>query len=135
MKSGIKKAASGKTMRVATLFTGAAACAAAFAPAAHAATAKPDTEPASCATTPRWVHVANSISEVCFGFKGTSHFPGLVYITAECGGNNSGRLFGPQGTWNFGPGHTYTRPKYSIFSGITITKSNAGPHSLCPTTP
>ena len=37
MKPEIKKAASGKTMRVATLFTGAAACAAAFAPAAHSA--------------------------------------------------------------------------------------------------
>ena len=37
MKSG-KKSAIGKTMRVATTFTGAAACAAAFAPAATAAT-------------------------------------------------------------------------------------------------
>jgi hypothetical protein len=38
MKPSIKKVASGKTMRVATVFTGAAACAAAFAPAAHAVT-------------------------------------------------------------------------------------------------
>jgi hypothetical protein len=38
VKPGIKKVASGKTMRVATLFTGAAAYAAAFAPAAAAGT-------------------------------------------------------------------------------------------------
>lgn len=86
MKPGIKKVASGKTKRVATVFTGAAACAAAFAPAAHAANghqagldgkkltlaqhygtlhgARPDNHhtssitEGSCATTPRWVHFA-----------------------------------------------------------------------------
>lgn len=89
MKSGIKNVASGKTKRVATVFTGAAACAAAFVPAAHAANghqagldgkkltlaqhygtmhgARPDDYAASgsiregnCATTPRWVHFAAS---------------------------------------------------------------------------
>jgi hypothetical protein len=103
MKPGIKKIAPGKTKRVATVFTGAAACAAAFVPAAHAANghqagldgkkltlaqhygtmhgARPDDYPASgsieagtCATTPRWVHVVDGIHHSCFGFHGTWKF-------------------------------------------------------------
>jgi DNA-binding SARP family transcriptional activator len=41
MRTGVRKALTGKTMRVATTFTGVAACAAAFAPAATAATGQP----------------------------------------------------------------------------------------------
>jgi hypothetical protein len=41
MKSGIKKTGSARVMRVATVFTGAAACAVTFAPAATAGTAGP----------------------------------------------------------------------------------------------
>lgn len=124
MKPGIKKVTSGKTMRVATLFTGAAACAAAFAPAAYAANghqagldgkkltlgqhygtlygARPDDGPtsksiqeASCATTPRWVHVVNGAHHECFGFHGTWAFSeegyvDPVYVSKICGGNNYG---------------------------------------------
>jgi hypothetical protein len=41
MKSGIKKTRAARVMRVATVFTGAAACAVTFAPAATAGTAQP----------------------------------------------------------------------------------------------
>lgn len=61
MKSGMRKVASGKRMRVATVFTGAAACAATFAPAAHAATghqAAPDTK---TLTVPRLHDAMNEI--------------------------------------------------------------------------
>jgi len=54
VKPGMRKVASVKTMRVATVFTGAVACAAAFAPAAHAATghqAAPDGKTLTDATT------------------------------------------------------------------------------------
>jgi hypothetical protein len=42
MKPGIKKVLTGKTMRVATVFTGAAACTTAFLLGAMAATVRPD---------------------------------------------------------------------------------------------
>jgi hypothetical protein len=104
MKPGIKKIASGKTKRVATVFTGAAACAAAFVPAAHAANghqagldgktltarslrgtvhgARPDSvgtsgsiqKATNCADTPKWVHLAKGTAEDCFGFPGVWSF-------------------------------------------------------------
>jgi hypothetical protein len=120
MKPRIKKAALGKTMRVATAFTGAAAFAAAFAPGAHADTRhqaqlgaktltvprlgttygrQPDltaapaiSQATNCTTTPRYVHFAMGGAVYCFGHDGTGYFPSGAYLYASriCGGNNSG---------------------------------------------
>lgn len=165
MKSGINKVASGKTMRVATLFTGAAACAAAFAPAAVAGTGhpaavghqarldgkalalpwlhrapeglQPDTSPTNnCGTTPRWVHVAYSPHKVsCFGFDGALSRHPAVHFSRECGGDNRGHIAGPSGSWGFGPGHTYTYPPIRMISYISISNSHAATNQLCPTVP
>jgi hypothetical protein len=165
MKPGIKKVASGKTMRVATLFTGAAACAAAFAPGAAAGTVhpagtahharldgktlalpwvhrtmeglQPDTVPTSnCGTTPRWVHLAYSRHKVsCFGFDGRLRRISPAHFSRECGGDNSGRIYGPSRSWHFGPGNTYTYPPVKIVSSISIRNSHAASNMLCPTIP
>jgi hypothetical protein len=102
-------------MRVATTFTGAAACALGFAPAANAVTAtqavaghgqylnaihpyathrSPD-----CGTaTVHWLHVGNGTGgDVCFGDKGgTGVLPASErsLIFSFCGGNNTCYMFG-----------------------------------------
>jgi hypothetical protein len=116
MKPSIKKAVSGKTMRVASTFTGAAACAVAFTPAAMAGTGhpavhqpvlnravphkvgRPDISLRGCtAGTSNWFHIAyNKQSDICFGFKGTFVFSpnARPAETSFCGGNNKGWISG-----------------------------------------
>lgn len=136
MKSGIKKAAPGKTMRVAAVFTGAAACAAAFTPAAVAGAGHqpgldgktitahrphgktPGIRPyisgtVSCSTVPRWVHLKSLNGHtLCFGFDGKSSinfsWHNFTYFTSICGGNNSGYVVNESGRATFfRPGNTY----------------------------
>jgi len=135
MKPAIKKSAVGRTMRVATLFTGAAACATAFAPTAMAGTAQQAHPQArflhnsgsiqhvwSCASTPHWLHLSISshgaISTQCWGFKGTSDVKnGQSYLTTgQCGGNNYGILITKSGhDIGYGAGTYYRRiMKYVI---------------------
>lgn len=122
MNSRIKKATKRQGRRVATVFTGAAACATAFAPAAMAATghvaqaANPMNEnkkiygsirSGGCANVPNWVHLQTEYSGNnvyarkmrCFGYDGLyqvsdggTNGPMLTY--EECGGNNFGVLIG-----------------------------------------
>jgi hypothetical protein len=112
MKPSIKKAASRKTVRLATTFTGAAACAFAFVPAATAATGHPVTAGPghqggirpdlgidySCpAGTEHWVHLAlNNTKDYCVGGRGAHPFPlgKSPVIHGLCGGNNSGVITG-----------------------------------------
>jgi hypothetical protein len=133
MKSRINK-----TMRVATTFTGAAACAVGFGPAATAAThvpqqtrewhgqhlprgmtpqIKPDFEGGSCkGGTSNWVHLAwgypNTL-DWCFGFRGSAVIDGSFSMI--CGGNNIGWYSGisPGGSpvthATFHQGTTYAR--------------------------
>jgi hypothetical protein len=128
MSAGIKKAAKGRTMRVAIAFTGAAACTAALTPAATAATTtptgtaahtgiRPDIKPGNCATDPRWVHLVSSQSHsYCYGFYGWSDIYMPMYYM--CGGNNSGRLYTTSGhSTRFRAGDTYV---LLPFSGATI---------------
>lgn len=126
MKPSIKKAISGKTMRVATTFTGAAACAVAFGPPAMAGTVHSAHQPAlerlrprsvvgeSCRPgTSHWLHLANNKqSDRCFGFSGTLHVS--YYTTSYCGGTNYGWIAGIYDSSKqheyftyFGPGTTY----------------------------
>jgi hypothetical protein len=106
MKPAIKKAPSGKTMRVATLFTGTAACAFAFAPAAVAAStgqhavARPDSGTTGnikiedCTPSrAHWVHFTDRGGSICFGDRGTwSGNRRDAYVSANkiCPGNNWG---------------------------------------------
>jgi hypothetical protein len=100
MTLDIKKTASTKTMRVATVFTGAAACAVAFTPAtgAQAATIQPTTTKGSCyaANRSHWLHVVNTQSTYCVGGEGRVYIAGgfgyLTGVYSFCGGNNSGEF-------------------------------------------
>jgi hypothetical protein len=95
MEPSIKKAGSGKTVRVATTFTGAAACAFAFAPTALEGTpqqaaqpghqgrqvrvnthAIPYIETGNCrgAGQSHWFHMGSESNVTCFGFPGTDYF-------------------------------------------------------------
>jgi hypothetical protein len=126
MNSSTKKATKRRGRRVATVFTGAAACATAFAPTAMAATdhAARLTAPANsphlwwgktrsggCANVPNWVHIQAMVSEDqtfqrtmrCFGYAGklevsSNHgWGGHMMTYYECGGNNSGVLIASYG--------------------------------------
>lgn len=96
-----------KSFRVATVFTGAAACAAVFAPAAGAAPVAPG---ATGEITPKavtgnnctagewnWTHMWYTTSEkhsiaACFAGTGTYPIPGNKKFSYFCAGNNSGSL-------------------------------------------
>jgi hypothetical protein len=88
-------------MRVATVFTGVAACTATFMPAAGAATGqhmepvRPDIQEAtSCKSVPHWVHFVSSEGAwICYGYAGKSPTNGFLAETM-CGGNNYGRYKG-----------------------------------------
>jgi hypothetical protein len=125
MKPGIKR-----TMRVATTFTGAAACAVAFNPAAMAATGPPAAqadhqqqlrrfaiagntrlsgsirESAGCdgANVSHWLHVSEGpgFGAVCFGYRGLLLTSPYPDMKAFCGGNNSGYIWGTDNV------HSYT---------------------------
>ena len=132
MKAAIKKAASRKTMRVATVFTGAAACTAALAPAAMAGThtvtqplhkdrALTRLEPGATAVKPNisghacnfrgdstWLHIAyEGGASVCIGYLGIAQAD-IPHFSGYCGGNNFGALDGLDGfSTKFGPGDYY----------------------------
>ena len=138
MKPGIKKGVSGKALRVATVFTGAAAAAGAFVPAAYAggghATAQRTydqhaagrhgarlhgivTKPNCPGGTSNWIHLGfHKQSDRCYGFSGSLF--GTVsrpvwFATSFCGGNNfgwiSGKLTGDNNaSWSHSIGHGTT---------------------------
>jgi hypothetical protein len=131
MKSGIRR-----TMRVATTFTGAAACAAAFNPAAMAATGQPaaradhqqqlrnfavagntrlsgSIREAACSNS-HWLHIEGPHdSGECFGGHGLLLLSPYPNMHAFCGGNNSGYIWGTDNLhsytvyYHFGRGTTY----------------------------
>jgi hypothetical protein len=137
-------------MRVATTFTGAAACAAAFAPAATAATHTtaglayhklPIAErhalrgvantgsirSASCGTVPHWLHVQWFSTGgagpflTCLGFRGV--FSTSIEMAAQCGGTNHGKFF--PGSLTYGPGNTYRHfNPHRFVSAISIAGWN-----------
>jgi hypothetical protein len=118
MKPSIKKVASLKTMRVATLFTGTAACAIALAPGAMAAVQSGGGNiqgPSPCGPVPHWLHFRNGGDTYCFGHVGWETVASLG-VSRMCGGNNSGFYYGYYKNANgdyetysagFGAGTTY----------------------------
>jgi len=150
MTPSIKKTASGKTMRVATTFTGVAACAALFATPAMAGAAQPNaarpghqprldgkalglrplnTQLGHCFYSPTWVHFVRYNGDVCFGFVGTwSVPPGSGLSTSSiCGGNNYGWYAGWSKTGhgafhtaNFRQGTTFAHLPWPGTASITV---------------
>jgi hypothetical protein len=100
-----------KALRVATVFTGVAGCAAAFGPAAAAATAAPGTAvaraveaanvdaatiesgPCNSGTT-HWLHLYDGGTDRCVGFPGTLVYKTPPAASAFCPGNNYGYIEG-----------------------------------------
>jgi hypothetical protein len=128
MKPHTRKAGSGKRVRIATTFTGAAACAFAFAPAAtagtgqpatvgpgHQAGIRPDGVDMGCPPgTGHWLHIAESTPDggYCVGDRGAYALPSKIWVNEFCGGNNKGRFAGlnGNGSWvtvKFSPGNYY----------------------------
>jgi hypothetical protein len=137
MKPGIQKITSGKRiMRVATVFTGAAA-AAAFTPAAMAATghaagtgpgtgvrttALPDggtgkiTFSAYCRNA-QWLHLEWSRGATgCFGYSGVWNLGDDKPVSHECGGTNHGYVYysNSHGAAPYGPGTGYRGFPYKL---------------------
>jgi hypothetical protein len=145
MNSQTRRVKSGKMVRVGTAFTGFAACAAGFAPAAMATTtALPVHQPlqadhlpkaakiheSSCVDgTANWVHIGLvGGSDTCFGGKGTSTVQLAQSVNKYCGGNNKGWIRVLNGaldakTVHFGHGTTYANfPKgYGSLSAVHIS--------------
>jgi hypothetical protein len=110
MTSNISGRTAKKAMRVATVFTGAAASAAIFAPTANAQPA--GTRIGTCANG-HYFHVSH-IYSTCYGGVGYA-YPDIEYAHGFCGGNNSGFFSGITregigkflSDQRFGPGSTF----------------------------
>jgi hypothetical protein len=158
MNAAIKKAASGKTMRVAAVFTGASACVAAFTPGAMAATyaaanplhqggavgkIQPDipaTVRKSCnfVGDSTWLHIAFNIGHsTCFGHTGSIYLSrsAITHASGFCGGNNSGRLeyIAPDGGHfrGFFPGTYYAHLPTSHPAVVYVSISNYHDNDMC----
>jgi len=126
------------TMRVATLFTGAAAAAVGFTPVAAAATGQTGTAKttevailptiqttSNCFTsaTKHWVHLEYwNANKFCIGFRGYLSWRGDRELTRvqECGGTNHGVVSLTNGNLsNYGPGTGYRRFSADV-SGLSI---------------
>jgi hypothetical protein len=134
-----KKTTAGRTMRVATAFTGTVACAAAFMPQAFASTraSRVAKQPAAgvektCENGLSWLHVATSTGgttptakSVCFQRGGklsgsTYTITGVANYFAACAAQNSGYYSGTSHSGNgahfkdtFKPGKTYAAFKHN----------------------
>jgi hypothetical protein len=159
MNASTRTTTSRKAMRVATVFTGAAAAAVGFAPGAvaapghaaaqgHAALANgtaralaPDTTSRGC-TTNSWLHIQYSsyFRALCRQFGGVGYAYPLttgggfqLEMTAQCGGNNIGRIYpesAPAKPITYRQGTTYrTFPHVVDISFLSI--SGYGGHDKC----
>jgi hypothetical protein len=150
MKSSISKTAP-RAMRVATTFTGVAACAFAFAPTAMAGTGhqlqlkdntiRPlSTHNGNCAgaNQSHWFHMGTSATVTCYGSRGNA-YPGGYEIDYYCGGNNIG-YFSGTGTKghkriNFGIGDWYAHVASAPFAVSKVHISSWSGGTTCPMFP
>lgn len=158
MKPSVKKAVSGRKMKVATIFTGAAACAGlaggpAMAGTVHAGAAQPGQQPrvspragieqADCFgdNQSHWLHIGWSTSTesvvTCFGNKGTFDFDPDYYISLQCGGNNKGYISGTgvDGHRKVTYGHGTTWRNIGELSVSKVHISSWSGDDTCPTFP
>jgi hypothetical protein len=161
MNAATRKTTSRQAMRVATVFTGAAAAAVGFAPAAlaapgHAAAQdhparatgkaqamRPDKgsiRSAGC-TTNTWLHIEyHSIFRVLckqFGFAGKLTYPyslSLLAMSAQCGGNNIGNIYYSGKKLPYAQGTSYRSFNPSlIVSAVSIRKWSGTDECAWPT--
>jgi hypothetical protein len=137
-----------RSFRVATVFTGAAACAVGLAPAAHAAPANG----ATAKITPRgitandctagerdWAHMYYTAAEnhrtpACFAGTGVFTIPGNKRFTYFCPGNNSGYIYfkGGRANQSFVADHNSYPLDSDIVSKISITQHfGTAPSDYC----
>jgi hypothetical protein len=116
-----------RTMRVATAFTGVAACTAIAAPIAHASSGHRrsgsirESNCAGAGTHPTWLHVASqNYGITCYGFRGSYSPTTEIGLRAECGGNNWGFLSGPGWVLTFGAGNTYRFVNHAHMDTVAI---------------
>jgi hypothetical protein len=140
-KDSAMKPAIRRTMRVATTFTGAAACAVAFNPAAMAATARlaqpgiaenhtvsGNIHSGTCAgpNASHWLHIGGPYgSRTCIGFAGVLDLSPYPNMRSFCGGNNSGGIWGSgpkgPGIYSFHPGtYFWHLPRSSAYFYVSI---------------
>ena len=136
-------------MRVATIFTGVAACTLGVAPvanaqdAAHVARAIPAGRSygsirlaygcGAQGIDKPWLHVSTTsyndygyiYTSICFGYAGLWNSPPYTGMRAECGGNNHGLLVGTTAAgrkWSagFGPGTGYRTLNEAHLTGVFV---------------
>jgi hypothetical protein len=141
-----------RSFRVATVFTGAAACGAALAPAAHAAAVAPG---ATAALRPETTHAGNcpagETNSVRLYYTSSENHPTPLCahgvsiaspstwgttgkrFSSYCGGEYSGYMFLSGVPAHFTAGTAFHSLHRHVISGIDISKINtARTHSLCP---
>jgi hypothetical protein len=133
-----------RSMRVATIFTGIAACTTAgmaHGAAAQAAATKAasrvsgNIQERTCeGVNTTWLHVLSEASHRCFsfGFDGTSIPTNEIGLLAQCGGNNYGWFLSlrNQNSITFGRGTTYRYLDWPHLSYVHI--SGWGGNDTCP---
>lgn len=121
-----------RSFKVATVFTGAVACAVALAPAAGAATTTPKITPyiegGTCTANPTHSLVLayspkeNHPTPACFAGKGIWHLPNKPRFASYCTVNYSGYL------WIGGQKRNFTQGAHNLFnaavSAVSITQSH-----------
>lgn len=137
-----------RSMRVATLFTGIATCAAGMAYAGTAQAATHTTVDHAQKLTPRtvkpagrnvsgsiqevsecgnntWVHVLSAVNlrSICFGYRGTTSASNETGAAAECGGNNYGWMDSVRGyrIFSFREGTTFATLNWPHLSYVHIS--------------
>jgi hypothetical protein len=134
-----------RSFKVATVFTGAAACAAAFAPTAGAATVAPG---ATARITPEaitandctagewdWAHMEYTAAErhptdACYGGSGIFDIAGNKRFTEFCPGGNFGWLVTSFGSFSYSAG-AYTIPLYSAIVYAVGISGHSDPSARC----
>jgi hypothetical protein len=132
-----------RSFRVATVFTGAAACAVALAPTAHAAPAVPRATANGIIANDctngewNWLHMYYTAAErhsvpACFGGTGVFKIPGNKRFTGFCPGNNSGYIQPKShGRVSFVGGGYSIHLFSEIISKVSIVQHFAGGSSSC----
>jgi hypothetical protein len=133
-----------KAFKVVTVFTGTAACAAAFAPAAGAATVtvKPTTTHKNCSLGPKttsmvfWWPASANHGPTCVGGYGDPGYTTNLdtYYSSFCAGDNYGSVFiKGRPDVSFGPGTGTYNLDYAYVMGVYIASWSGAHTNTCST--
>jgi|SRR5215472_1935317 len=126
-----------RAFKVATAFTGVAACATVMAPAADAGTAVPFTANNCTLAEANWVHLYYSVNQhhptpACFGNNGANRLTNNQKFSAICTGNNSGEYYSSNGIIrNFYPGSDMVFPTPRLIWLVDIVRHTASYSLTC----